>query len=127
MNQVLRLCLPIIEDVRRHEPAFEVEVRMGRAEEFPAPRNFAYCVSESPPVVVYAPKLARQDPERILGVMMHEIAGHALFFWRGREEHSERAADTLAEKVCRARISYDRDLLVQTTGEGIRPRPAELG
>ena len=127
VNRVLRVCEEIFQRVLAVEPDFQVEVRMGRADEFPEARNFAYCVDQEPLRVVYAPKMVDQPRARIYGVMAHEIAGHALHFWQGRKTHSERAADALAERVCRVTISYDPEIYVQTTDPGIHPRPEFLG
>jgi hypothetical protein len=66
-----------------------------------------------------------QPQGRIEGVLMHEI-GHALLFAAGVKDHTEREADEMAEAVFGRFVAYDEDDLVQTTGEGLRPRPEYL-
>lgn len=112
---------------RRNPNAFPpgTTLRVGRAEEFPAARNFAYCEVKSPPRIVVAPKLEHEPQATIRAVLAHE-GGHAVLLARGNRTHSERKADAAAEVLFNVPISYDeRD--VQTTGRGTRPRPARLG
>lgn len=106
-------------------PAFDIVIRMGEPSEFPARRDYAYCIDVKPPAIVYAPKLERADAARIEGVIRHEF-GHALAFHVYTPDHSERDADTVAAFVLGALIRYDADD-VQTTGEGVTPRPRRLG
>lgn len=98
---------------------------MGEPSEFPALRDHAYCIDTKPPTIVYAPKLARASEERIEGVLRHEF-GHALAFHVFTPDHAERDADIVAALVFGTPIRYDADD-VQTTGEGVSPRPARLG
>ena len=106
-------------------PGFDITIRMGEPSEFPALRDHAYCIDVQPPAIVYAPKLERADAARIEGVLRHEF-GHALAFFTHSPEHTERDADTVAALVFGAPIRYDADD-VQTTGEGVTPRPRRLG
>ncbi len=104
----------------------DVTLRVGRASEFPARRNYAYCHLKASGAIeiVVAPKICRASQARIDGLLAHEF-GHAAHFVAGRERHSERAADSAAEQLFGVRIAYDGDD-VQTTGRGTRPRPAHL-
>lgn len=86
-----------------------------------SPRAFAATDGET---VFVRPKLAEQSPERIDGVLMHEI-GHVILIQSGCEEHTERECDACAEGAFGVAICYDEDD-VQTTGFGARPRPAHL-
>ena len=129
---VRRMTSPVLTAFRRLRahavaafPGFDVVIRMGEPSEFPARRDHAYCIDVKPPAIVYAPKLERADAERIEGVLRHEF-GHALAFFVVTPDHSERDADTVAALVFGAPIRYDADD-VQTTGEGVTPRPKRLG
>jgi hypothetical protein len=106
-------------------PGFDITIRMGEPSEFLALRDHAYCIDVQPPAIVYAPKLERADAARIEGVLRHEF-GHALAFHVYTPDHAERDADTVAALVFGAPIRYDADD-VQTTGEGVTPRPRRLG
>ena len=86
-----------------------------------SPRAFAATDGDT---VFVRPKLAEQLPERIDGVLMHEI-GHVILIQSGCEEHTERECDACAEGAFGVAICYDEDD-VQTTGFGARPRPAHL-
>jgi hypothetical protein len=74
--------------------------------------------------VFVRPKLAEQSPERIDGVLIHEL-GHVILIQHGHEEHTERDCDACAEGAFGVEIRYDADD-VQTLGDGQRPRPAHL-
>ena len=71
-----------------------------------------------------APRMLYASHARIRGVLAHEF-GHVALLAEGHEEHTERDADRLAERVFGVQISYDEDD-IQTTGPGMRPRPAYL-
>lgn len=106
-------------------PGLRASFRVGRAPEFPATRDYAYCRKGPKGItIVVAPKMRRAGIPRIDGVLMHELA-HAVLFAAGRPNHTERQADAVAEGIFGRNIYYDRDL-VQTTGVGVRPRPREL-
>lgn len=75
-------------------------------------------------VVYVRPKLAEQSPDRIDGVLMHEL-GHVILIQHGYEDHTERECDACAEGAFGVDICYDEDD-VQTLGPGQRPRPAHL-
>lgn len=109
-------------------PFFEVTLSVGKASEFPKPRNMAYTYHDDVTgdmLMVVAPKLLRGRRERIEGVLRHEF-GHALLFFWGQGSHGERDADHVAENIFGAPIYYD-DETVQTLRVGTRPRPAYLG
>lgn len=109
-------------------PYFEVCLSTGEASEFPLERNMAYCHRDDKTGeldIVVAPKLLDGDKARIEGVLRHEF-GHALLFYFGHRDHSERDADGVAEQVFGRPIYYDHDT-VQTLRAGLRPRPAYLG
>lgn len=72
-----------------------------------------------------SPKLLQASPERVAGILAHEV-GHLLLWRSGNEHHSEREADAAAERALNVRISYDSED-VQTIATGRRPRPAYLG
>ena len=96
-------------------PSLRVDLAVGDPAQFPAARDFAYTTDDARPIrVVINPALERESAERISGVLRHELA-HALLMARGDSDHSERAADRLAEVAFGKRIRYDARLLVQTT------------
>jgi len=102
-----------------------VTLRTGRSSEFPKSRDFAYCKLENGKLsIVVAPKMHRASLARIDGLLAHEF-GHALLLSAGQYDHTERAADAAAEAAFDLQIAYDRGD-VQTTGPGVRPRPAYL-
>ena len=103
-----------------------IRLFIGHTSEFSEKRrNFAYCTIDAVPSVYVAPKLERQRLSRIKAVLAHELA-HATLILSGDTTHAERTADAVAERLFRIRISYDPVDLVQTTGPGLRPRPASL-
>lgn len=91
--------------------------------------------------IVFSRKMIGCPWERAVGVIRHEI-GHAVSYiidtkdlnkWAWARGHSlppenlaELRADALAEAIWNEPIHYD-ELLVQTTGRGIRHRPFVLG
>jgi hypothetical protein len=99
-----------------------VRHRVGRASEFPEARDFAYCTDEHgmPPTIVTAPKLERQRPERIIGVLAHEIS-HAFYLSLG-QPHSECTADRMAERLTGVQIGYDEADVQSITTRRRRPR-----
>ncbi len=118
----------LLRRAKRLAPELRVTLRRGKASEFPAPRDFAYCLfsgARHPMVIVYAPKLARQSSDRISAILRHELA-HALAFHAGVPNHSERDTDIIAEKVFGKRIRYDSED-VQSLKHGRSPRPKHLG
>lgn len=123
-NPVQRIGDTLERRVRKHIPEFEVLVRQGFPHEFPAARNFAYCMDTRPPTIVYAPKLAWQDEDRVTAVLAHEM-GHAALFRANQPEHTEREADVVAEALFGVQIHYDADT-VQSLRTGVRPRPGSL-
>jgi hypothetical protein len=70
------------------------------------------------------PKLLTQEPARVDGIFMHELA-HCWCIQNGHAEHTERECDDVAKELFGVTLSYDEDD-VQTTGEGVRPRPKHL-
>lgn len=70
------------------------------------------------------PKLLGESPERVDGILMHELA-HCWCIQHGHPEHTERECDDVARELFGEVIRYDDDD-VQTTGEGVSPRPAYL-
>lgn len=57
-------------------------------------------------IVAVAPKIAHADAGRLQGILCHEIA-HAILLHLGDDTHTERDADTCAERVFGVRIFYD--------------------
>lgn len=115
----------------------------GEHEHFSRPRGYGV-MYEGPDDwcrMVFSPKVLVAPLERVDGVVRHEI-GHCISYiirgadldeWAKRrgyrlppKRYGELRADTIAEAIWRWPLSYDA-LLVQTTGAGIRPRPAHLG
>jgi hypothetical protein len=92
-----------------------VRLRVGKASDFPAARNMAWCelLSEGRLRIVVAPKLARQSWHIRAGVLMHEF-GHAAFMAQGNLNHSEHDADRMAAKLFGCPIRYTTGLDVQT-------------
>jgi hypothetical protein len=88
----------------------------------------------------FADKILDASLDRIDGVVRHEI-GHVVDFcsnkatldqWaRSRNvvlaSTPERRADDIAHAIWGSPIRYDCNLLVQTTGHGVHPRPEVLG
>ena len=106
---------------------FFVNLQVGKAKDFPAPRNMAYTTRDrhGDIVVVVAPKLAVcEDMNRVEGVLRHEF-GHAALWHMDKETHSERDADSMGENLFGAPIYYDAED-VQTLAHGNRPRPTHL-
>lgn len=109
-------------------PGFRVTLVEGHPHEFPAERSRAYCQFEKGKLTIaVSPTLFRDNTARIEGVLRHEF-GHAVYFFEGYEDHSERQADELAEVLFGDLIYYDSDL-VQTINprNAVRPRPRSLG
>jgi hypothetical protein len=124
---------------------FHVPLVLGNPDEFPMPRNMAYCAYRDHPsgkreiFIVVAPKLIRSNKARVNAILRHELA-HAIEFHAGEDEvrrlakqdgHKlppgpERRADRIAEIIWDDPIYYD-DILVQSLNKGIRPRPRHLG
>ena len=123
---------------------FRVPLVVGEPDEFPLPRNMAYCAYRDGNTgreieIVAAPKLLRGSDDRIEAIFRHELA-HAIEFHLGEGElremaavngrslprGAERRADTVAEIIWGDPIYYD-EILVQTLGRGVRPRPEHLG
>lgn len=74
--------------------------------------------------VIVAPKIEDEPDDVIDALLRHELA-HAVMLFQQHPDHSERAADALAEVLWGERICYDhRD--VQTLAPGKHPRPAHL-
>jgi hypothetical protein len=90
----------------------------------PAYRSFAYTEIDEPIIIALAPKILDQPKPRIMGILLHEL-GHAMLISQGRIHHSEREADSIAERVFGEKIYYDY-ADVQNNQFGIRPRPSHL-
>ncbi len=124
---------------------FHVPLVVGKPDQFPEPRNMAYCAYRDYPsgereiFIVVAPKLIRSNRARVDAILRHELA-HAIEFYAGEDEvrrlakqdgHKlppgpERRADRIAEIIWDDPIYYD-DILVQSLNKGTRPRPRHLG
>ena len=115
---------------------------VGSFHHFSSARGFGvtlYTEGEPTARMRFARKLRRQPLHRVEGVVRHEI-GHAvdhlapagaLDAWAlGRSvilaKTPERRADDIAYAIWYRPISYDAQL-VQSTSEGVMPRPAHLG
>lgn len=109
-------------------PRFQVSLIEGKPCHFPTARSRAYCEFEGGRLTIaVSPTLFRDNDARIQGVLRHEF-GHAVYFFEGFEDHSERQADELAEVLFGDPIYYDSEL-VQTLNprNAVRPRPRSLG
>ncbi len=123
---------------------FRVPLVVGDPDQFPRARNMAYCMYRDGNAgreidIVAAPKLLRGHDDRIEAIFRHELA-HAIEFHVGEHQlremaaadghdlprGAERRADRVAEIIWGDPIYYD-EILVQTLGRGIRPRPRHLG
>jgi len=105
------------------------DIYIAPAADFPNARDFAYCHVEpdwaGKRLIGVAPKLEVQKAERVVALLMHEIA-HAALMQMGVPDHSEREADQMAEALWDVPLYYDSEY-VQTLREGgIRPRPSHL-
>jgi hypothetical protein len=112
-------------------PGLRVTLREGRASEFPADRDHAYCELVGPLRcrITVAPRMTDATGPRCGALLAHELA-HALLLAEGDEEHTEREADRRAEKVFGRPIYYDGDDVQTWNGRvkgARRPRPAHLG
>lgn len=89
-------------------------------------RACAYCeeLGDSRYMIGIAPKMLAASHARVQGVLAHEL-GHVIMLAEGKWHHTERDADLAAEHLFGLQIAYD-DEDIQTTGPGIRPRPAYL-
>lgn len=87
---------------------------------FPKKRDMAFCDGSR---IVFSDKMFSLPTENQIAVIAHEIA-HCNLIQRGIE-HNERDADRHAEDIFAFKISYDHND-IQTTGQGIRPRPGYL-
>jgi predicted metal-dependent peptidase len=106
---------------------FFVNLSVGKAKDFPAPRNMAYTTRDrhGDILIVVAPKLAVcEDVDRVEGVLRHEF-GHAALWYLDKDRHSERDADAMCENLFGDRIYYDAED-VQTLAGGNHPRPSHL-
>jgi len=123
---------------------FHVPLVVGNPDAFPQARNMAFCAyrdgndGRREISIVVAPKLLRGDSDRVGAIFRHELA-HAVEFHLGEDElrrmarldgealprGPEQRADRVAEIIWGDPIYYD-DILVQTLGRGIRPRPKHL-
>lgn len=124
---------------------FRVPLVVGKPDEFPMPRNMAYCAYRDHDsgrreiFIVVAPKLIKSSKARVNAILRHELA-HAIEFhigedavrgMAGRDGYKlpagpERRADRIAEIIWGDPLYYD-DILVQTLDRGTRPRPRHLG
>lgn len=104
-----------------------VILALGPDEHFPQPRNMAYTMQDSDTdclTVVVSRKLCGCPHHTIEGVLAHEF-GHVVLMHKGRPDHPEREADKVAERIFGKPIYYDHST-VQSTREGVRPRPRHL-
>ena len=125
MDATRRIFQTLLREVRRGVPGLKVALKVGRAEEFPAARDHAYCSMRGRKIeIVVAPKLLRASAQRQAGVLAHEL-GHALLFYAGLPQHRERDADEAAQHAVGKRVRYDSED-VQTFGRGKRVRPGYL-
>jgi hypothetical protein len=87
MNPTRRLFKALLAEARIHDPTLKVRLRVGRSEEFPALRDYAYCASFGGKIeIVVAPKMSRASLERQAGVLAHEL-GHAILFHKRVNKH----------------------------------------
>jgi hypothetical protein len=116
----------LVGDIAPHAPGLRCRLSRGPSADFPNERNFAMCglVGPRDAKIVVAPKIEREPDAVIHALLRHELA-HAVLLFCGHADHSERAADALAEAMWGDRINYDgRD--VQTLAPGKHPRPGHL-
>lgn len=114
-------------DVRGADPDFDVTLDVNDDAGEPCCRQFAFCETRraAPARISVASKLDAQSDARIEGVLRHEF-GHAVLFFAGRIQHTERQADEAAARLWGEVIGYD-DEDVQRIGGGTSPRPLHLG
>jgi len=128
----------LVDEVEMVCGPMSVALAIGRSEEFPKKRNYAYCtnplaaekfgVEDGVCLIVVAPKILKAARPRVLGLLMHEL-GHAVDFQKSPDHPnhgSERRADAIAEHIWGVPIRYDGDT-VQSICCGVHPRPAHLG
>lgn len=126
VDEVFNVILDRAEQTGLSGPLRGVEIRIGKAKQFPAVRNFAFCClisNREAPLIVVAPKFCLQPIERQVALLAHEL-GHAWYMAQG-QDHNERQADAFGELLLGCPIYYDMDL-VQNTRKGVRPRPRKL-
>lgn len=118
---------------------------IGPYHHFEKPRGYGVTFHHGGPSchLRFSEKILRASPDRVDGVVRHEI-GHVIDLcvvnpavlnqWakeRGYRlpppEQAERRADAIAEAIWHTPIRYDEDLWVQSTTNGVAPRPEWLG
>lgn len=113
--------------VRQHAPDLDVTLKIGKASEFPAKRDYAYCASDGDKAVItVAPKMLRAPAHRQTALLRHELA-HA-YLMAHDLDHTERECDAVAERLFDAPIYYDADLVqtVRKASAKHRRRPSHL-
>ena len=128
----------LLKDARFFSPRLEVELLVGKDQEFPQERDYAYCAlnNDGSIEVVVAPDFEDLSEDNQEALLRHELA-HALEFELGEKRihylfgpilsrSVERRADEVAELIWGDPILYGSDD-IQTLEEGEYPRPARLG
>ena len=90
----------------------KIELKLGKNEEFPNNRDYAYTLIQKVPEVVIAPKIRKLSKNQIKGVLLHEL-GHVILLLKKNKNHSERKADQITKKFFGKHIYYD-EKMVQT-------------
>ena len=124
----MRLFREALATFRRTYPTVDVDLRLGRAADFPEPRDYAYCekTGDNRARITLAPRFAAADTSRQRGILMHELAHAALL--TADLPHTEAETDRVAERIFNRFLYYDHDD-VQTIAKvpgARRTRPAYL-
>jgi len=127
-DPTMRLFREALATFHRTYPTVDVDLRLGRAGDFPEPRDYAYCekTGDNRARITLAPRFAAADEGRQRGILMHELA-HAALLTAGLP-HTEAETDRVAEHIFARHIYYDRDDVqtIRKVDGARRSRPAYL-
>ena len=91
-QQLEKLFKERLKTVHQTQPLLKVEMDMGPATDFPAKRDYGYCLSDGKnALIVFAPKVLKAPKAQVDALMRHELA-HA-YLIAAKLSHSERECD----------------------------------
>lgn len=101
----------------------KIQLKLGKNQEFPNNRDYAYTLVQKIPEVIVAPKIRKLSKNQIKGILLHEL-GHVILLLKKNKNHSERKADQTTKRFFGKHIYYD-EKMVQTLKPSVhklRPR-----
>jgi len=105
-QQLEKLFKERLKTVHQTQPLLKVEMGMGPAGDFPAERDYGYCLSDGKnALIVFAPKILKAPKAQADALMRHELA-HA-YLIAAKLSHSERECDSVAQHLFGDPIYYD--------------------